>query len=467
MDAGKNALKLDKRRILLAGTGSGCGKTTITAGLLQCLEDRGLRAAAFKCGPDYIDPMFHERVTGRPSDNLDPFFCSEEDLRQMMAAGSADADILVAEGVMGYYDGVGFSARYSTYEVAAATETPVILIVNCRGLGASAGAVLKGFLDWPAADSMIRGVIFNQLPERLYPEASAMARRLGILPAGYIPSDSRLSLRSRHLGLVTAEEVEDFDRKIRLLAETMKTTVDLDAILEIADRAPVADAGTAPFAGAEPPEAGPVIAVAKDRAFCFMYKENLAMLERLGCRLEYFSPLRDRALPEDTQGILLSGGYPELHAAALSKNTAMLQSIRKAAAAGMPILAECGGFMYLHNTLEGEDGIVYPMAGVIDGDCFAAGRLTRFGYVTVTAKQNGLLGGTGMQFRGHEFHYWDSTASGSDFRADKPDGSRFWDCGFHTETMYAGFPHLHFRACPEVCVRFAEKCAAFRQSAGR
>ena len=491
-------MKLDKRRILIAGTGSGSGKTTVTAGLLRCLGRRGLRAASFKCGPDYIDPMFHERITGRPAGNLDPFFCGGNTLRWMMDADSSDCDLIVAEGVMGYYDGIGFTSRSSTFDVAAATETPVILVLNCRGLGASAAAVLKGFVEYlppetagPAdqetgpepragkirfpdgavseaadqaktgrkrSDSHIRGVIFNQLPERLYPGAAKAAERLGVVPLGCLPPDPRVALASRHLGLVTADEVEDFEQKTLLLAETMERTVDLDALLEIAASAPPVDADPPVFAAEEPFARGTVIAVARDRAFCFIYKENIDMLERLGCRVEYFSPLDDRSLPTGTQGVILSGGYPELYAGELSANTDMLRAIRETAASGIPLIAECGGFLYLQDSLEGADGDEYPMAGVLNGRSRGTGRLGRFGYVALTVRRGGLLGEAGAILGGHEFHYWDSTDLGSDLLAEKPDGSRFWDCGFHTDTMYAGFPHVHFYSCPEACRRFVKKC---------
>ncbi|MGI6205428.1 MAG: cobyrinate a,c-diamide synthase [Anaerovoracaceae bacterium] len=451
-------MKLDKPRLIIAGTGSGSGKTTVTAGILRCLKDRGIKTASFKCGPDYIDPMFHSRITGRPGGTLDPFFCDRDTLRYIMASESEDCGMAVAEGVMGYYDGIGFSSEASTYDVARAVQAPVLLVVGCRGIGASAEAVIKGFLEYTGSDSMIRGVIFNNISPRLAPMAIKTAEEMGVRVLGYLPTDRRLTLESRHLGLVTAGEIKNFDEKIKLIASTLSKTVDIDALIDMARGAAplefeVPDAlNIKPFAG------GTRIAVSKDQAFNFIYRENIEMLERMGCTIEYFSPVEDEKLPDDIDGLVLSGGYPELYAGSLSINGPMRESVRMAVEGGLPTIAECGGFMYLHSILEGQDGARYPMAGVIEGSCADSGALGRFGYVTMTARKGGLLCPEGGSMRAHEFHYWDSTSAGDDFDAVKPDGSRSWKCGFHTETLYAGFPHFHFAGCPEVCRRFVLKC---------
>lgn len=463
--------------VLIAGTGSGCGKTTITSGIIQSLVDRGLATAAFKCGPDYIDPMFYERITGAASGNLDPFFSDAETLRWSVREGSENADIAVIEGVMGYYDGIGFTSEASTYSVARATGAPVILVISCRGMGASIGAVLKGFLEWPeGAESCIRGVIFNNLSGRLYEKAARMAESLGVVPLGYLPRDEAVSLESRHLGLVTAAEVADLKEKMRAIAAHMQKTIDIEGIIRLAGEMPRAGGAdsTAPPAHIRRAldaaqnsslikKAGAVnIAVARDAAFCFTYKENTDLLRRMGCDIKYFSPIADRTLPEGTDGIILSGGYPELHAAELSENTDMLKAIRNACADGIPVIAECGGFMYLHDTLEGADGICRDMAGVVHGRCFRTERLQRFGYTKLTAQSAGLLCEEGETLRAHEFHYWDSDSCGDGFFAEKPDRSKSWKCCVHTQSMYAGFPHLFFYEAPQAAVRFAETCARHR-----
>lgn len=460
-------MKLDTGRILIAGAGSGSGKTTITAGILKCLENRGIRAASFKCGPDYIDPMFHSRITGRPAGTLDPYFCDAETLRFLLASESEGCGLAVLEGVMGYYDGIGFSSEASTFTVARATETPVILVIGCRGMGASAAAVLRGFLEHASGDSMIRGVIFNQFPAKLAHQAMAAAEKMGVRAVGYLPTDPRLTLESRHLGLVTAGEVTDFDQKIDRLAAAVENTIDIGAILELASAAePVVFSKPAGMEE-ENRGGGLRIAVAKDRAFNFIYRENTELLQRAGCEIVYFSPLEEDGIPENVDGLILSGGYPELYADRLSWNLSMRASVAGAVSDGLPTLAECGGFLYLHAMLEGTDGIRYPVAGVFPGECADGGALRHFGYVEVRAEKDGLLGKKGTSFRGHEFHHWVSSSPGDAFTAVKPDGSRQWGGGFHTETLYAGFPHLFFPGCPEICRRFVEKCAWYHQLKGR
>ena len=231
-------------RVLIAGTGSGSGKTTVTSGLLQCLVNRGLDAAAFKCGPDYIDPMFYERITGARAGNLDPFFSDEKTLRWIISRAEERSDISVIEGVMGYYDGIGFTSEASTFSVARAVNAPVVLVINCRGMGASVGAVLKGFLDWPEiTDSCIKGVIFNNMSEKLYRQAAEMAESMGVRPLGYLPRRAALTLESRHLGLVTAGEVADIKEKMKLIASEMEKTVDIEGIIDLAAEAPALRSG--------------------------------------------------------------------------------------------------------------------------------------------------------------------------------------------------------------------------------
>ena len=463
-------------RVLIAGTGSGSGKTTVTSGLLQCLVDRGLAASAFKCGPDYIDPMFYERITGARAGNLDPFFSDEKTLRWIVSQAEEETDISVIEGVMGYYDGIGFTSEASTFSVARAVKAPVILVINCRGMGASVGAVLKGFLDWPEiTDSCIKGVIFNNMSEKLYARAAEMAASMGVKPLGYLPRRAALMLESRHLGLVTSAEIADRKEKMKLIASEMEKTVDINGIMELAAEAPRLEAAVPEwktrFNERVSVEAAAIlrgdarkvrIALASDDAFCFTYKENIALLQELGCDVIPFSPLGDSALPEGTDGVILSGGYPELHAAELAANEPMLAAIRQSRADGVPMIAECGGFMYLHETLEGADGNVYRMAGVVPGRCFRTDRLGRFGYVKLRALEDGLLCREGSELKAHEFHYWDSDCCGDSFMAVKPDGSRSWECGIMTDDMYAGFPHLFYYDSPEAAMRFVRACARRR-----
>lgn len=463
-------------RVLISGNGSGSGKTTITSGLLQCLVSRGLDVSAFKCGPDYIDPMFYERITGARAGNLDPFFSDKKTLRWITSKAEEKTDITVIEGVMGYYDGIGFTSEASTFSVACAVEAPVILVINCRGMGASVGAVLKGFLDWPEiTDSGIRGVIFNNMSEKLYKPAAEMAAALGVKPLGYLPRRTALTLESRHLGLVAAAEVVDLKEKMKLIASEIEKTIDVDGIIELAasvqrleEAAPKWKMDIERYMSENPEiySCGDVrkvrIALASDDAFCFTYKENITLLQELGCDVIPFSPLHDSRLPDDIDGIILSGGYPELHAAELSENVSMLESVRNSRNEGIPIMAECGGFMYLHETLEGADGNIYRMAGIVKGNCFRTERLGRFGYVRLRALESGLLCSEGTALKAHEFHYWGSDCCGESFLAVKPDGSRSWNCGIMTADMYAGFPHLFYYESPEAAMRFVSCCAGRR-----
>lgn len=466
-DTKTQTLNLPPHRIVIGGTGSGCGKTTVTSGLLWCLKRRGWKPAAFKCGPDYIDPMFHEKVLGAKSQNLDLFFSDPETARFLAASASSECDICVAEGVMGYYDGIGMTPEASTWKVAEALDAPSVLVINARGMASSALAVLQGFAE-REKNSRIRGVIFNRLPEKLYGRLAEQVRQMGIEPLGYLPPDGRMALESRHLGLVTAGEIRDLQEKMDIIGQWMEKTVDIDGLLRLAEEAgpgevsvPAAIAGIA----APPDETKPRIAVASDEAFCFTYSSNLMLLEQMGAELVFFSPLHDRELPGDIDGLLLSGGYPELYGQKLEENAGLRESVRRAVRQGIPVVAECGGFMYLHRRLEDADGSgkMYEMAGVIDGDCFKGKKLGNFGYLYLTAREDGMLAETGEKLKAHEFHYWKSTAEGDAFRAEKADGSRSWAAGFSLENMYAGFPHLFFCSSPRTAERFVEKCRSWRE----
>jgi cobyrinic acid a,c-diamide synthase len=428
----------------------------ITCGLLQALTLRGMKVASFKCGPDYIDPMFHEKVIGTKSGNLDLFFADAPLMKRLFCRNSADVDISVVEGVMGYYDGSqADSTEASSYAVARALDCPAVLVVNARGQSVSALAALEGFVRF-RTDSGIRGVIFNQMPERIFKALAPQVRALGVVPLGYVPKADDLVIESRHLGLVTPDEIRDLSEKLKKLAALLEQTVDLDALIALAKDAPPIDAPPEPDYPAMPET---VIAVARDEAFCFNYRDNLALLERLGAKLAFFSPIRDAALPEGAQGLVLYGGYPELYARALSENTAMREAIRSAVRGGMPTLAECGGFMYLHDELEDMEGRFWPMAGVIPGKVRRTKKLGRFGYITLSANADTAFLPVGETVRAHEFHYYESDSCGAALTAVKPDGVRSWTCEHAEGALLAGFPHLFYESDPKLIVRFLEKCA--------
>ena len=447
-------------RFMIAAPSSGTGKTTVTLALLSALKARGVRPVAFKCGPDYIDPMFHRAVLGIPSYNLDLFFTPPDTVRGLVAAHAADGGTAVVEAVMGYYDGSGAGTTASSYELASVTETPVILVVSAHGASLSAAATIRGFAGF-RPDSRIAGFILNECSKHHFDSMKAVLEHETGLPAlGYLPRLPDCSIGSRHLGLVTAQEIGDLREKLDRLGKAAEQSVDIDLILKLAAAAP-------PLAGSLPDTECPCavrprIAVAQDEAFCFYYADNLELLERLGAVLVPFSPLRDAALPAGVSGLYLGGGYPELHARQLNGNSTMLKDILRAVKNGLPTLAECGGFMVLHDELEDDAGQAYPMAGVVPGRAYKTDRLQRFGYITLTAREDTLLCQAGASIPGHEFHYWDSTAAGSALSAKRPNGES-WTCAVATETLFAGFPHLYFYGNPAFAENFVKAAAKYAE----
>lgn len=452
--------------ILLTAPASGSGKTLITCGILQALVNRGQKIVSFKCGPDYIDPMFHGKVIGTKSRNLDTFFTDADTTRYLYEKNTEGFDLAVVEGVMGYYDGLGgIRTEGSTYDVARTLDLPAILIVNCRGASLSVLATVRGFLEYQK-DSHICGVILNQISPMIYGQLRVLIEQeLQIRVFGYVPKMANLSLDSRHLGLVLPGEIRALQKKLNDLAEKLEETLDLDGMISEIKTAEYRTAGKSDIRKEIQALSFPDkirIAVAEDDAFCFTYLDNLELLEEMGAKLVPFSPVRDGHLPEAVSGLVLSGGYPELHAKELGSNRSMRASVRKAVADGMPCIAECGGFLYLHQELEGTDGRFYPMAGVLDAKAYRTEKLSRFGYVTLTAEEDQLLGKAGTQIRGHEFHYWDSESCGESFHARKPAGRREWDCVHGTNTLYAGFPHLFYYSNLQVPHAFLRSCFAYQ-----
>lgn len=469
---------MKKDRFMIAGISSGSGKTLITCGLLALLKKNGHRLASFKCGPDYIDPMFHTDVLGTRSRNLDLFFTDPVMTRFLFKKNSADADLAVIEGVMGYYDGMGVdTAAAGASDLAAATKTPVFLIVPAKGVSLSILPLIKGFLDFQK-EPCIRGIILNRVSKGMYPRMKKMIEeQLHIPVVGYAPQMDDLTLESRHLGLLLPSEIKDLRQKLDRMADVFSETMDLDKILELAGEAPELpeEELTDPVIQKleeERKEAGSSadertfrlrIGLAKDEAFCFFYQDNLDLLRELGAEIVEFSPLKDHELPENLDGLILNGGYPELHVKELSDNLSMRISIAKAVEQGLPTIAECGGFLYLHDSLQNMEGDLYPMAGNIEGRGSWTGHLTRFGYATLT---DGTMFGQNVgDVRTHEFHYYDSDNLGEAFLAKKPTGNRSWRCIHSTNTLYAGFPHLYFYANPKVALSFLIACAKRKTSA--
>lgn len=454
-------------RVMLAGTNSGCGKTTAVCGLLSLLKQHGISAASCKCGPDYIDPMFHSQVFGIPSQNLDLFFAKKEMISYLMEKNAGKATLTVMEGVMGYYDGMQMDAAdASSYDVARQTETPVILVVQAKGMAYSIVPLLKGMLEF-RPDSQIKGVLLNGVSEMTAKQLKkVIEQELPLRVYGYIPPLKEFRLESRHLGLVTPQELPDIRQKMEQLGQVLERCIDLDGITALAQSAPeLACEMPSELAAciAKKTGKGLKIGIAKDEAFCFYYKDNLELLEELGCELCNFSPMRDTAVPDGVDALLLGGGYPEVYAAQLSQNKSMLQSVKNSVANGVFCIAECGGFMYLHDAMEGEDKTSYPMAGVIPGVSHKRDRLVRFGYVNLQKNTQNPYPGEDV-IKAHEFHYWDSDNNGADFVAVKPSGKRKWDCMHGNEKMLAGYPHLYYLSNVPFLVSILEKIKERRKN---
>ena len=454
-------MKLD--RVMIAAPKSGSGKTTITCALLQSLKEQGISVVSYKCGPDYIDPMFHKEVLGVPSRNLDTFFTGEEETRALLMAGRTEGELAVLEGVMGLYDGLGgIREEGSSYHLAKVTGTPIVLVVDAKGMGKSVLALIAGFLQYDT-EKLIRGVILNRMSGAYFQTIRPlMEKELPVAVVGYVPDQKHLELKSRHLGLVLPKEQEEVAQQIRDFAVELQKTVSIEKIREIAAEAvelPEASKrnSDSPYGSAD----FPIIAVARDEAFCFYYEDNLRLLEEHGARLRYFSPLHDSHLPEGCDGILLGGGYPELHLQELEQNLSMRNEIRAAMEQDIPCVAECGGFMYLHETIEDQEGQQYRMTGVLPGICINKGKLVRFGYIELQEGAPSFLP-EGTKIRGHEFHYYDSSHNGEDCMAVKPVTGKSYPCVIETQNWFLGFPHLYYPSNPGFAESFVEKARDFR-----
>ncbi len=445
-------------QFLLAAPRSGSGKTTMTCALLMALKRRGCAPCAFKSGPDYIDPMFHRAVLGVESRNLDLFFSASETVRALYAKGAAGHGAAVCEGAMGFYDGLGgVSDRASAWHLADTLDLPVLLVVEPKGQSLTLAAELNGLVNF-RTPSHIAGILLNNCTARMHALLAPMLEKETGLPVlGFLPKLPEAVIGSRHLGLYTAAEVENLQQKLALLADAAEEHIDWPRLLALCEKEPPALPEKAP----QPP-ARVRIAVAQDEAFCFTYAETLEAFRDAGAEVVFFSPLRDTALPENIGGLYLPGGYPELHARELSENTSLLREIKQKIESGLPTAAECGGFLYLGQSLTDAEGQSWPMAGVLPGEAKDAGRLVRFGYAALSADSDSMLFRAGESFPIHEFHHWDSTANGTALAAKKPVGGAEWRCGFVNEHFYAGFPHLYWAGTP-LPQRFAAAAENYRR----
>ena len=444
-----------RRAVVIAGPASGVGKTTIALGLMAAFRRRGLVVQPFKCGPDFIDAGHHTRVCDRPSRNLDGWMLSGETNRTLFDRHARTADIAIVEGVMGLFDGARNSGEGSTAAMAKHLRLPVLLVVDASKMAASAAALVRGFETFDPA-VRIAGVVFNQVGSAghygLLREALEQA---GCAPAvGYLPNEASLRVPERHLGLYTAQEDVLSKPALDHLSSLMEQFVNLDRVLGIAA---IENAHQTPAAPSRAVGDAARIAVARDRAFCFYYEDNLDALRASGAEIVEFSPLADRTLPEGTDAIYIGGGYPELYAAELSANHSMRASIGQFVENGGPAYAECGGLMYLGRHLRLRDGHALAMVGVLPFGTMLTDRLVRFGYTEVSFISDCLLGRAGATARGHSFHY--STIDGA---PDVPcvyhvrstlSGAESTE-GYVVGNVLASYIHLHFLSNPELSAHF-------------
>ena len=459
-------------RFMIAAPKSGSGKTMITCALLQLLKASGKNVLSYKCGPDYIDPMFHKKVLGVPSKNLDTFFTDEKTTVQLFLDKRADGDFAVLEGVMGLYDGLGgIYEQGSSYHLAKVTQTPIILVVDAKGMGKSVLALIAGFLQYDT-QHLIKGVLLNRMSKGYYDIIKPLIEKeLSVKVVGYFPEQKDIRLESRHLGLVMPDELADIKEQLDELAGRLKKTIDLDMLLDIAVEAEEITKTTNTEQMQIQNQNNKVnIAVAMDEAFCFYYEDNLRLLEKCGAKLQYFSPLHDTSLPKDCDAMLLGGGYPELYAKELSENLSMRNSIKTAFKTGLPTVAECGGFMYLHTYIHNiceEDAdaqnYVFSMTGALDSECHFKGKLVRFGYIELEEKHSNFLP-PNEKIKAHEFHYYDSTDNGADCIATKPATGRSYDCVISHDNYWLGFPHLYYPSNPHFAESLVRKAYEYRRN---
>ena len=448
-DINKDTCKVNIQRVMIAAASSGSGKTLVTCGLLKALKKRGIDIRSYKCGPDYIDPMFHKKVLNIDSENLDSFFSDKDYLRHILLKKGEGSALI--EGVMGLYDGI--SPAYdmaSAYDIAHLTDTPIVLLIDGRGAGRTMISVIKGILS-DDRYSLIKGIILNRVSrpyfEKIKPYIETELKKAGykdVTCLGCVPKLKDINIESRYLGLKLPNEIEDINRQLERVSLAIEENCDIDSLIDLMRKSEPLTGDVCKRTQKENKEL--ILAVAYDEAFCFYYKENLDIFREMGVTIKFFSPLNDDHIPKGSSGLLLGGGYPELFLKKLSSNRSMLDSIRNAINSGMPSPAECGGFMYLHKYVTDKDQNRYELLGLINGECHYTQSLVRFGYLKMeSCKENASkLAKSLVGIKGHEFHYYDSTTNGDCLKAVKPDGSRSWDCMIADENNLWGFSHFYY-----------------------
>ena len=428
------------KSIVIASNSSGGGKTTVTLGIMKAFKNRGFEIQGYKVGPDYIDSAFHTKITGKDSRNLDLYLMGEEGVKASFSRGCGDLGVV--EGVMGLYDGKGIDTSYSTYHVSRVLDLPIILVLSPKAQVATLCAEINGIVNFK--DANIKGIILNNITENYYKLLKvAIKENCNLKVLGYLPKDERLSLKSRHLGLIQSSEIEDLDEKIEICAKLLEEHLDMDLLLE-------------QFKESEKyvddfhvENKGKRIAVAYDKAFSFYYKENLEMLEEMG-QVIYFSPIKDKKIPSNIDFLYIGGGYPEVFIKELSENTSMLGSIKKALDNGLHCYAECGGLMYLTEgeKLQDEEGISYNTVGFFKGYYTLTKKLQNFGYAEIKVEVENNILPQNMSINCHEFHKsFVNLSEEKVFKLSKEgyDGNeKNWQCGYVKKNTIAAYGHVHF-----------------------
>lgn len=454
------------KALIIAAPQSGSGKTTVALGLMAALTRRGQRVAPFKVGPDFIDPGYHRLVTGRPSVNLDGWICPPAFVASTFSHHAATADIALIEGVMGLFDGLASSFEGSTAQVARCIGAPVVLVVNARGMAASAAALVAGFAQFDPA-VRLAGVVFNNVGSERHGQLLARAVQQHcpqVRCLGALPRDEQLSIPSRHLGLVTAEDNPLSAEFVGRLVETIERHIDLAALEACAECSP--EPTTAIPVVAPPAPVRVKLAVARDAAFCFLYEDNLRLLQEAGAELVFFSPLQDQSLPAGCCGLYLPGGYPELYREQLSGNRPMLAAIRQAVQRRLPVYAECGGLVYLTQGVYEQEAaaVVHPFVGLFPAHACMGERRAALGYREVVLTRDTVLGTRGQRLRGHEFHY--SSLDGMPdsieraYQVARP-GDVTTAEGYLNGNCLASYVHLHFGSIPRQAQAFVDSCLMY------
>jgi cobyrinic acid a,c-diamide synthase len=436
---------------------------------MAALKKRGLNVQGFKCGPDYIDTSFHTAVTERPSRNVDSWMFSKDVMKEIFIHGSNGADISIIEGVMGFYDGKSATSnKGSTAEISMLLDCPTVLVVDCSKMARSAAAIVKGYQLLEPRGNIV-GVIANKVGSIGHYQIikEAVEQECGVPVCGYLLNDSSVKMPQRHLGLVPSIERGDLNELFFKLAELVEETIDVNKLLQLSMRKPL-ESYVADSIFKQRSSKGIKLAIAKDKAFSFYYQENLELLKAYGAECLYFSPLKGEPIPEEADGLYIGGGFPEQFAKELSEQGAVNQSIKKRIEQGLPTLAECGGFMYLTESIETIEGKQYPMVGVIPGKIKMGDKLAAIGYREITGLPGNFLLKQKLTARGHEYHYssyYPSNAKSNAYHTKGIFGEG--EEGYLTKNLIAGYTHIHFASCPELVENFIEKCVEMKKYGSR